>query len=149
MNPPASVADDPGWPRLIAGRRGSLQVHSQLMQVCQAGQSQLIPVETRLYCRSGPFQLQVATSRVLFDRSEYLGGFINGVLVSLGVAEKNIRCASSTTGTVKKLDEGQANRLAEILTGLLHPIVKQSHKRLLNQALVMKQMQGAKENRNV
>ncbi|HCF5956597.1 hypothetical protein [Pseudomonas aeruginosa] len=88
-------------------------------------------------------------SRVLFDRSEYLGGFINGVLVGLGVAEKNIRCASSTTGTVKKLDEGQANRLAEILTGLLHPIVKQSHKRLLNQALVMKHIQGAKENHDV
>ncbi|HCR1595556.1 TPA: hypothetical protein ONA62_005652 [Pseudomonas aeruginosa] len=88
-------------------------------------------------------------SRVLFDRSEYLGGFINGVLVGLGVAEKNIRCASSTTGTVKRLDEGQANRLAEILTGLLHPIVKQSHKRLLNQALVMKHIQGAKESHDV
>ncbi len=34
--PRVSVADNPGWPRWIAGRRGSLQVHSHLILVCAA-----------------------------------------------------------------------------------------------------------------
>ncbi|WP_155278146.1 hypothetical protein [Acinetobacter pittii] len=39
-----------------------MQVHSQLMLVCWTGQSQLIPVENRVDCRSGCFRLQVVTA---------------------------------------------------------------------------------------
>ncbi len=38
-----------------------MQVHSQLILVCRAGQSQLIPVENRIDCRSGRFRLQAVT----------------------------------------------------------------------------------------
>jgi len=41
-----------------------MQVHLQLMLVCGGRQLQLIRVENRLECRSGPFQTQVTTVTV-------------------------------------------------------------------------------------
>lgn len=60
--PGITVATNAGWRRWNAGRRGSVQVHSQLMLVCRTGQSQLILVGKRLDCRSGRFQMQAVTT---------------------------------------------------------------------------------------
>lgn len=71
-------------------------------------------------------------SKILFEKSEFLDGFIDGVLVTLAIPSKQVSCASGRTGTVKKLNEETAKRLVELLEYLLHPIVKNHHKRLVN-----------------
>jgi len=58
-----SFAESVSRRRWNAGRRGSMQAHSQLMLVGRAGHSQLIPVEKHADCRSGRFRLQVVTAR--------------------------------------------------------------------------------------
>lgn len=73
-------------------------------------------------------------SDVLHRRNEQLTTFIDGVLVGMGVPEKQISCAAGRTGTVINLDESVAIKLAGILTDLLHPLVFNEHKRLVAQA---------------
>jgi hypothetical protein len=51
-----------------------MQVHSQLMLVRRAGQSQLILAENRLDCRSGCFRLQVVTAKGLARLSAPFNG---------------------------------------------------------------------------
>ncbi|KPX00512.1 hypothetical protein ALP58_102420 [Pseudomonas savastanoi] len=45
-------------------------------------------------------------SLVLFNRAEYLRGYIDGVLDMLRIAPERVCCASGVTGTVKRLDDG-------------------------------------------
>jgi hypothetical protein len=71
---------------------------------------------------------------VLRTKGKWIDGFIAGVLIALDISEKNVSCATPLTGTVRKLDEDTAQKLASILEGLLHPLVKAEHKRLVNHA---------------
>lgn len=73
-------------------------------------------------------------SRVLFDdKAEFLDGYVCGIVATLGVSAGEICRPSARVGTVKKLEEETAQKLAELLKNLLHPVVKQEHRRLLNQ----------------
>lgn len=74
-------------------------------------------------------------SRVLFDdKAEFLDGYVCGIVATLGVSAGKICRPSARVGTVKKLDEDTALKLAKLLTNLLHPVVEYEHRRLANQA---------------
>ncbi|WP_241191001.1 hypothetical protein [Pseudomonas chlororaphis] len=72
-------------------------------------------------------------SRVLLE-NQLLDGYIWGVIATLRIAEKCISCATPRTGTIKRLEESVAIRLAELLTEALHPIVAREHQRLKREA---------------
>lgn len=72
-------------------------------------------------------------SNVLLE-SPYLDGYVNGVIAALGIPAKNILCAEAHTGTVQKLTQDVGARLAELLTGVLHPAVEREHARLKREA---------------
>ena len=69
-------------------------------------------------------------SDVLHRRNNELTIFIDGVLVGMGVSEKQVSCASGRTGTVNNLDESSALKLALILKDLLHPLVMDEGRRI-------------------
>jgi hypothetical protein len=69
-------------------------------------------------------------SSILFKRREYIGGYIDGSMDVLGIPPANILCASSVTGSVKKLTEHQAVQLHDALERLLIPIVNNEFARL-------------------
>lgn len=69
-------------------------------------------------------------SDVLHRRNDELTIFIDGVLVGMGISEKQVSCASGRTGTVNKLDEYSASKLALILKDLLHPLVIDEGRRI-------------------
>ena len=69
-------------------------------------------------------------SDVLHRRNGELTIFIDGVLVGMGISEKQVSCASGRTGTVNNLDESNASRLALILKNLLHPLVIEEGRRI-------------------
>lgn len=69
-------------------------------------------------------------SSVLFKRQEYLGGYIDGSMDMLGILPANVLCASSVTGSVKKLTQEQATKLRDALERLLIPVVKNEFTRL-------------------
>jgi hypothetical protein len=71
-------------------------------------------------------------SSILFQRGEYLRGYIDGTMDSLGIHPDNVCCASGQTGTVKKLNEDQAVRLRDALNRVLIPIVTKEFTRLQN-----------------
>lgn len=71
-------------------------------------------------------------SSILFQRGEYLRGYIDGTMDDLGVPPDNVLCASSMTGTVKKLSEVQAVKLRDALDRVLTPIVTKEFTRLQN-----------------
>lgn len=71
-------------------------------------------------------------SSILFQRREYLGGYIDGTMDNLGIHPNNVCCASGLTGTVKKLTEDQAMRLRDALDRVLVPIVTNEFTRLQN-----------------
>jgi len=73
-------------------------------------------------------------SRVLFDKAEFLDGYVCGVLDTLGVSARKICRPAARTGTVKKINEETALKLAELLKNLLHPVVTAEHRRLVNEA---------------
>lgn len=73
-------------------------------------------------------------SRILGYREPYLRPYIDGVMSALDIPLKSIRCASGRTGTVVKLDEATARKLAKLLEDLLFPIVSREHKRLKREA---------------
>ncbi|WP_347170462.1 hypothetical protein AAHI06_07095 [Pseudomonas salmasensis] len=73
-------------------------------------------------------------SRVLSDRAEFLDGYVCGILSTLGVSAGEICRPSARTGTVKKIDEDTALKLAKLLKNLLHPVAEDEHRRLLNEA---------------
>lgn len=71
-------------------------------------------------------------SSILFQRGEYLRGYIDGTMDDLGIHPDNVCCASGQTGTVKKLNEDQAVRLRDALNRVLIPIVTNEFTRLQN-----------------
>lgn len=71
-------------------------------------------------------------SSILFERREYLGGYIDGTMDDIGIHPDNVCCASSVTGAVKKLTEDQAVRLRDALNRVLIPIVSKEFTRLQN-----------------
>ncbi|MEG8232741.1 hypothetical protein [Pseudomonas orientalis] len=71
-------------------------------------------------------------SSILFQRREYLRGYIDGTMDGLGIPPDNVLCASGVTGTVKKLDEHQAADLRSALERVLIPIVTKEFMRLQN-----------------
>ncbi|SDQ55235.1 hypothetical protein SAMN05216487_2468 [Pseudomonas sp. UC 17F4] len=73
-------------------------------------------------------------SRVLFDKAEFLDGYVCGVLATLGVSAGEICRPSARAGTAKKMCEETALKLAELLKKLLHPVVEDQHRRLVNEA---------------
>jgi len=82
-------------------------------------------------------------SRVLTERKEFLNGYISGLLDSFGASAGEFALPSARTGTVKKLSEETARKLAKLLTDLLHSHVKAEHRRLLNAAEVTEFIAGA------
>lgn len=71
-------------------------------------------------------------SIVLFEQRERLEAFINGALIALDIPAEQVSCAGSTAGAVKKLEDRVAQRLAEILSNLLHPLVLGEYQRQQN-----------------
>ena len=71
-------------------------------------------------------------SSILFQRGEYLRGYIDGTMDDLSIHPDNVCCASGQTGTVKKLNEDQAVRLRDALNRVLIPIVTKEFTRLQN-----------------
>ncbi|WP_434654085.1 hypothetical protein J3P96_26100 [Pseudomonas sp. R3-56] len=71
-------------------------------------------------------------SSILFQRGEYLRGYIDGTMDDLDIQPDNVCCASGQTGTVKKLNEDQATRLRDALNRVLIPIVTKEFTRLQN-----------------
>lgn len=69
-------------------------------------------------------------SSILFQRREYLRGYIDGTMDDLGIQPDNVLCASGLTGTVKRLNEDQALKLHDALNRLLIPIVAKEFTRL-------------------
>lgn len=71
-------------------------------------------------------------SSILFQRGEYLRGYIDGTMDDLNIHPDNVCCASGQTGTVKKLNKDQATRLRDALNRVLIPIVTKEFTRLEN-----------------
>ncbi|WP_460115761.1 hypothetical protein [Pseudomonas sp. H2_D02] len=71
-------------------------------------------------------------SSILFQRGEYLRGYIDGTMDDLGIHPDSVCCASGQTGTVKKLNEDQAVRLRDALNRVLIPIVTKEFTRIQN-----------------
>lgn len=71
-------------------------------------------------------------SRVLFDKANFLDGYICGLLDALGASAGTICCPSARTGTVKKVNEETAQKLGGLLKNLLHSHVEAEHRRLVN-----------------
>lgn len=69
-------------------------------------------------------------SLILFDRADYLRGYIDGALDILGIDPDRVCCASGVTGTVKRLTQHQANELSGALGHLLVPLVEAEFVRL-------------------
>ncbi|VVQ30702.1 hypothetical protein [Pseudomonas fluorescens] len=85
-------------------------------------------------------------SSILFQRGEYLRGYIDGTLDDLGIHPDNVLCASALTGTVKKLNEDQAAKLRDALNRVLIPIVTNEFTRLQKMSdLPHLRMVGAEE----
>ena len=72
-------------------------------------------------------------SRVLFD-NQFLDGYLRGVISSLRIAEKAISCATPRTGTIRRLEQDVALRLADLLTEALHSAVAKEILRLKREA---------------
>ncbi|MBG0848204.1 hypothetical protein H3222_23690 [Pseudomonas chengduensis] len=77
---------------------------------------------------------QEAPESIALHDNEYLRGYIEGVITTLAIPEKSISCATPRTGTVRRLEHDLALKLAELLTGALHPVVEEKHRRLRNEA---------------
>lgn len=73
-------------------------------------------------------------SSVLFKRRDYLDGYIDGAMDTIGITPEKVACASARTGSVKRLTEAQAEQLRVALDRLLTPVVAQEFKRLTNLA---------------
>jgi len=69
-------------------------------------------------------------SLILFNRADYLRGYIDGALDILGIDPDCVCCASGVTGTVKRLTRHQADTLYGSLNQLLVPLVEAEFARL-------------------
>jgi hypothetical protein len=70
-------------------------------------------------------------NNILFKKKEYLDGYIDGVVAALANPEAIISCSSGVTGTIHNLSNEAALRLEEIISGLLHPLVKKEHEKIV------------------
>jgi hypothetical protein len=77
---------------------------------------------------------QEAPESQILMLNEYLDGYIWGAISAFNIHEKNISCATARTGTVRRLEQNLAIRLAELLTNALHPAVATEHHRLKREA---------------
>ncbi|WP_460408613.1 hypothetical protein [Pseudomonas amygdali] len=91
-------------------------------------QIEMIKWEVHWDYQEGPASL------VLFNRAEYLRGYIDGVLDMLRIAPERVCCASGVTGTVKRLDQKQAEALHSALSQLLIPMVEAEFARIARNA---------------
>ncbi|RBB92167.1 hypothetical protein C3E97_034055, partial [Pseudomonas sp. MWU12-2115] len=57
-------------------------------------------------------------SRILTKRSEFLDGYVCGILATLGVSAGELCRPSARTGTVRRVDETTALKLAQLLKNL-------------------------------
>ncbi|WP_157763357.1 hypothetical protein [Pseudomonas citronellolis] len=80
------------------------------------------------------WDLQSAPENNVLLESPYLDGYVSGAIAALGIPAKNILCAEAHTGTIQKLTQDVATRLAELLKEVLHPAVEQEHARLKREA---------------
>ncbi|MCX5507685.1 hypothetical protein [Pseudomonas sp. BJa3] len=69
-------------------------------------------------------------SSILFKRREYLDGYIDGAMDTIGISPEEVACASAHTGSVKRLTEAQAIQLRHALDRLLTPVVAKEFQRL-------------------
>ncbi|WLH52296.1 hypothetical protein [Pseudomonas tolaasii] len=67
---------------------------------------------------------------ILFNRADYLRGYIDGALDILGIDPDCVCCASGVTGTVRRLTQHQADTLYGALNQLLPPLVEAEFARL-------------------
>jgi len=70
------------------------------------------------------------SSLILFNRADYLRGYIDGAMGILGISPDCVYCASGVTGTVKRLTQHQADTLYGALNQLLVPLVETEFARL-------------------
>lgn len=73
-------------------------------------------------------------SCVLHQNNKALTAYIDGALHALDISDSQVSCASGRCGTVKKLDEQIATKLAEVLEHALHPPVIREHERVKKEA---------------
>lgn len=69
-------------------------------------------------------------SLILFNRADYLRGYIDGALDILRIDPDCVCCASGVTGTVKRLTQHQADTLYGALNQLLVPLVEAEFARM-------------------
>ncbi|HDP4830711.1 hypothetical protein LDP37_00020 [Pseudomonas aeruginosa] len=62
--------------------------------------------------------------------SDYLDGYVRGAIAAFGIPAQSISCATACTGTIRKLAQDTATRLAQLLEEVLHPVVEREHARL-------------------
>lgn len=70
-------------------------------------------------------------SNIVFQKKEYLDGYIDGIIDALANSEAKILCASGVTGTIHNLTSEAALKLEKLISELLHPLVKREHERLV------------------
>ncbi len=66
-------------------------------------------------------------SGVLFEREQYLTGFIEGFVTALNIPESDIVCLSSFTGTIKNLSKNNAEKVQVMLENMLVPLAEKRH----------------------
>jgi hypothetical protein len=69
-------------------------------------------------------------NNILFEKREYLSGYIDGAIAAIANKGAQIICASCLTGTVRNLTNEAAAKLEETITNLLHPLVKREHEKI-------------------
>lgn len=73
-------------------------------------------------------------SRILTKKAEFLDGYVCGILATLGLSAGDLCRPSARVGTVRTVEEATALKLAQLLKSLLHPVVEEEHRRLVNEA---------------
>ena len=71
------------------------------------------------------------SNKILFERMEYLNGYIDGAIATTADAKSRVACANCLTGTIRNLTKESAEKLEKIITDLLHPIVQREHERII------------------
>lgn len=73
---------------------------------------------------------------VLHEQDEFLTGYITGCFDALYDGQAEAKCISGNTGTIKNLSLTNAKKLQQLIENVLHPLVIQSHKKLMRQNTV-------------
>jgi len=70
-------------------------------------------------------------SNILFQRKEYLDGYIDGIISALANSEARILCVSGVKGTIHNLTNEAALKLEKLIAELLRPLVKREHGKIV------------------